>query len=439
MSTSLFGTDGIRSRVGTHPLTPQALPLLGRAIGLWATEKYSDNVSFLLCSDTRYSADWIKAHLISGLLSCNVKVHDAGVLPTPALFHIIKEMPDTCGIVISASHNPALDNGLKLVDGLLGKLSLQDEARITELFMSAQAQVDFTTLGTAQYFETGYEMYKQKLLTLFTPSFLAGQNIVLDCAHGATYAIAPEVFKAYGAEVIALNTEPDGYNINYKCGAVHPEQLQEAIIKNNAHIGFAFDGDGDRVVVVSRHGVIKDGDDILALLLDHPSYKDQGTLVTTIMANQGFEAFLTNRGLRCVRTPVGDKYVVEELLKNKLLLGGEPSGHIVLNDIVSTGDGILVALRLLETVLNNGNLDLISFAKFPQVLINVPVKKQKNLNETPLKELIQTSKQQLLAGRLVVRYSGTEPIIRVMVEDQDHEHTHFIASSLAQQLAAMLS
>lgn len=436
----LFGTDGIRNTVGVYPFTPDALPRLGRAIALWALEKYGPHASFLLAADPRHSGPWIKAQLGSGLLSSPVTVHDAGILPTPALFHLItEESPYTCGIMISASHNPAQDNGIKLVDANGGKLTPQDEARISELMMIDKTSVNYQALGQWYAITEAQKMYINKIVSLFCPTFLKNKTIVLDCANGATYQVAPSIFKALGAHIHVLHNAPDGFNINKDCGALHLTALQQAVIDYKADFGFAFDGDGDRIVAVNNKGEIKDGDDILAVLTGHADYKNLAAVVTTVMANQGLEAFLKTQGKTCIRTGVGDKYVVEALQKNMLTLGGEPSGHIVLNNLVHTGDGILVALKILETVTQNGNIELASFTKFPQVLINVSIRTQKNLNESPLADIIAASKARLHAGRLLVRYSGTEPIVRVMVEDEDSALTLAVAERLAHELRLVLS
>ena len=286
---------------------------------------------------------------------------------------------------------------------------------------------------------TAAEQYAQKITSLFPQSFLTGQKIVLDCAHGATYRIAPHIFKMLGAETLVINNKPDGYNINRNCGALHLETLQKEVVKHSADMGFAFDGDGDRVLAVNSAGETKDGDDILAILLGHPDYESLPTVVGTIMSNQGFEAHLKNMNKSLLRTPVGDKYIVDALIQQKLTLGGEPSGHTILHDIISTGDGILVALKVVETVLKTNNKTLKSFGKFPQILINVPIKKQRDLNEPPLSDVIAASREKLPTGRLLVRYSGTEPLVRVMAEDADGELIKTVAKSLAQQLETVLS
>ena len=264
------------------------------------------------------------------------------------------------------------------------------------------------------------------------------KKIVLDVAHGATYRVAEQIFNALGAQTIIINNTPNGTNINHHCGALSPALLQEAVVLSCADAGFAFDGDGDRVIAVNRHGVIKDGDDILALLLQHPAYVHLTTVVGTLMTNCGFETYLTTHNKNLVRTAVGDKFVIEKLEQLNTILGGEQSGHIILKDIINTGDGILVALRVLESLLHSGNWDMETFIKYPQVLINVPVQTKKDLNSSPLYDIISTAQAKLTSGRLLVRFSGTESLLRVMVEAASLEGAHAIGLDVAQQLESLL-
>ncbi len=436
---NLFGTDGIRNKVGTYPFTPNALEQLGRAIALWAHKKHGPKPTFLLARDTRFSGSWITASLSSGLLRSPSRLYNAHVLPTPALFHLMQKDPRyTCGIMISASHNPAEDNGIKII-GRKGKITQEDEEQITHLLATMPVEEQWHEGGLELPLENAEELYTKKLLPLFKPNFLRGHKIVLDCAHGATYRVAPAIFNAFGAETITLHDAPDGYNINEHCGAVHLDSLQAAVREHQALIGFAFDGDGDRVMAVNKKGIIKDGDDSLTLLLEHPDYKQASAVVSTSMANQGFEAHVASLGKKLIRTSVGDKYVLQALTNNQLSLGGEPSGHIILKDILPTGDGILAALKMAETMLITNNLDFHSFKKYPHILINVPITTKKDLSEQPLRDIIAAGKAQIPQGRLLVRYSGTESIVRIMVEDEDSALTKTVAQSLAEQLRTVLS
>ncbi len=437
---NLFGTDGMRARVGSYPFTSEALPLLGRALALWGQEKYGRNCTFLFASDTRYSRSWIHASLTSGLLQYPVKILNADIIPTPALYYLMKDEPSiSCGIMISASHNPAEDNGIKLIDGKTGKLSTEDEERISHFLKSPISQPLYDKLGVEIPFAFAAEKYQHMLANLFAPHFLRGKTIVLDCANGATAQVAPAIFTALGATTIPLNIRSDGYTINEECGAVHPEGLQKTVLAHRAYAGFAFDGDGDRVIAVNSEGIVKNGDDILAILLTNPAWSNQHGAVSTIMANQGLEIHITSQGKKFIRTNVGDKYVLEALVQHNLSLGAEPSGHIMIRDIIPTGDGILAALKTLETMIKTGNSKMESAPKFPQIIVNVPIKRRLELNEAPLADIIAQSKQELPQGRVLVRYSGTEQLIRIMVEDTDQAHMKMVAQDLAQKLEQLLA
>ena len=438
---NMFGTDGIRRTMGVHPFTLEALPQLGSAIARWAEQKYGNNPTILLGHDTRISCDFVKAALKIGLLRHGVTVYDAGVTTTPAACFLTKNNPIfDCGIIISASHNPHADNGIKLIDGNNIKLSLEDERMITGLFYDESSpDIDYTQLGKQEYWHKADQEYIEQVVERFKRNFLQGRTVVLDCANGATYKIAPRVFKQCGARVISLNKHPNGININDECGSQHVEGLQNAVIAHKADIGFAFDGDGDRVVAVNRHGEIKDGDDIIFLLLNHPRYADQAHIVGTVMTNEGFNTYMQQNNKSLVRTPVGDKYVAQKLEEMDLNLGGEQSGHIILRDYLKTGDGIMTALRVMEALIESNNFDMQTFEHYPQVLINIPIQVKKDLTQEPLASIIKKYESQLSKGRIVVRYSGTENYARVMVEDCDESTTKTIAHDLATELQKALT
>jgi len=449
MKNNLFGTDGIRQTVGVSPLTPTDLERLGRAIGRWAQQKYADPdypPSLLIGHDTRVSYEMVKTALKKGLLQYPCTLHDAEIMPTPAIFKLVcfEESRFDYGIIISASHNPYQDNGIKIVDRLNGKISLEDEQLISDYFhqdgypLGTSAVTNITQDDLDEEYDP-LSHYADIILNAFCNDFLKGKKIVLDCANGALYAIAPAIFEFFGAHVITLNDQPNGININDNCGALHPEQLQQAVLKRKADIGFAFDGDGDRVIAVSRDGIVKDGDDLLAILLEHPKYKNNKTLVGTIMTNQGFEQHLKTRGINLIRTPVGDKYVSQEVAKNNYCLGGEQSGHIILPTHGMTGDGIVTALGVLEVLTATNNWSVTTFTKFPQILINVPVAIKKDLARAPLAPLIAASNAQLPEGRLVVRYSGTENLLRIMIEDSSLATAQTVGNQLAEQLRQELA
>jgi len=439
LPNSLFGTDGIRTRIGTYPLTLESLPSLGKALAHWVTQRYGPQAHILLAHDTRNSCGFVKAALKSGLLLSDLTVHDAQVLPTPAVFKLIElNKKFACGIIISASHNPFYDNGIKLIDARTGKLTNIDEAHITQLFHELP-QHTYENFGQKIIFAGAQQQYTESICSLFAPDVLKNRTIVVDCAHGATSMVAPQIFTALGAHTISINNQPNGTNINHACGALHPQQLQEAVVANQADAGFAFDGDGDRVVMVNKKGEIKDGDDILALLLTHPAYKETQSVVGTVMTNQGFEVYLKNSGKSLIRVPVGDKYITERLEQENITLGGEQSGHIIMRDYLPTGDGIYSALRVLQTLTITNNWEMETFKKYPQILVNIPVRIKKDLGIAPLEPLIQASQARLHRGRLVVRYSGTENFLRIMAEDDDLHHIQMIVTELSEKLEKELS
>ena len=440
MQRNIFGTDGIRTKIGTNQLTLELLPRLGMAIAQWAQEKYKRTPVILLGHDTRQSCSLVKTSLQSGLLLMNAQIYDAHVLPTPAICNIIHASSVfDLGIIISASHNPWYDNGIKIVDAQQGKLSSLDEQKISARFDQNSFVADYSMLGQLHHYSNAHTEYKQSLENIFEKNFLSGKKIVLDCAHGATSTIAPHIFTSFGAHVVAINNQPDGKNINEHCGAVHPELLQKAVVEHNADIGFAFDGDGDRVIAVAKNGEIKNGDDILTILLDHPIYHHATTIVGTVMTNQGFDTYLHQRNKKLIRAPVGDKYVSERMEQEKSIIGGEQSGHIILHDYLSTGDGIFTALRLVETLIRTENWHMETFSKFPQVLINIPVGVKKDLTLPHLAAIIEHHETLLPQGRLLVRYSGTEPVLRILVEDSDASMAYSIGTQLSERLATQLS
>lgn len=438
---NIFGTDGIRRSIGTYPFTLDALPQLGSAIARWAEQKYGNNPTILLGHDTRLSCDFVKSGLKFGLLRHGVTLYDAGVLSTPAVCFLTKNHSlFDCGIVISASHNIHTDNGIKIIDGNNIKLTLEDEQQISALFDNdAEQPVLYTNLGKQECWDKGEQEYIDQIVGLYPRHFLQGYTIVLDCAHGSTYKLAPRIFKRCGARVISLHKHPNGENINHHCGSQHPETLQQTVLAYKAIAGFAFDGDGDRVIAVNKHGEVKDGDDIIALLLEHPQYMDQQYIVGTIMTNEGLNVFLQEKNKHLLRTPVGDKYVAQKLDDIKASLGGEQSGHTILRDYLKTGDGIMTALRVMETIISTNNTTMRTFTHYPQKLINIPIKEKKDLTQEPLASIIKKYEKQLQKGRIEVRYSGTEYCARVMVEDIDAETTQRIAHNLAQELQTALT
>lgn len=444
MNNNLFGTDGIRRRVGDHPLSLESMIPLGKAIARWAQAKYNNKPTILIGHDTRESCSFLKAALKTGLLLHSVNTYDAQVLPTPAVFNIIhREAGFDCGIVISASHNPYQDNGIKIIDASHGKLSLDDELAISNLFQECKQEkqsYEYGSLGYDLDWHEAQQRYSNDVISHFDSNLLQGRTVVLDCANGATSTIAPRIFEQLGAHVIAIHHCPTGVNINNNCGSLFPQDLQRVVLKHNADIGFAFDGDGDRLTMVNKRGKIKDGDDILALLAtSHPLYKKDTSVVGTVMTNRGLELFLQKQHKTLIRTSVGDKFVTEALEQEKLLLGGEQSGHIIANDYLNIGDGIFAALRVVQSIKEVDNWELTTFEKYPQVIISVPIKEKIDLNNPPLAAIIADSKKRLKAGRLLVRYSGTESALRVMVEEETHDDAHHLCTHLSQKLQKELS
>lgn len=436
-----FGTDGIRGNADHFPFDDQTLIRLGHALARWSIDRYGNHPTLLIGHDTRISCERIKQSLIAGLTSLPLNVVDAGVIPTPAVLHLIKaNHAYQFGIVISASHNPYYDNGIKLFDAITGKLQHADEQKIIATFeQTTTIEITPHAESTVNTWNEATDRYLKLLLKTVPENFLIGKKIVLDCAYGATSWSAPFLLEQLGATVIALAATPNGTNINDQCGAVHPEVLQQAVISHHADIGFAFDGDGDRVVAVSAQGLIKDGDDFLALLLTHPAHNNGAAVVGTIMTNQGLATYCNRLGKQLIRSQVGDKHVAAALDTHCLELGAEPSGHVIIRPILNSGDGMLAALHLLYAVVVTHNWELNSFEKFPQILVNVPVSHKNNLTDDPYAAIIKQFEQQLHGGRLIVRYSGTENKLRVMVEDDTYDHAYTTAHALANSLKKLLT
>ncbi len=434
-----FGTDGIRGCADEFPFTNQALYALGRAIAAWAQTVYNKpNPQFLIGMDTRESGPRIKASLCHGMLDQGAFVLDGGVITTPAVYHLIfYNTGFDAGIVISASHNPYKDNGIKIFDATHCKLSPDDERLISLNFERFLTHEDNDHHKPSLWLDAGHT-YQQKVLSLFPANFLKKVNVVLDCANGAASEHAPAIFKALGANVFSIAHEPNGTNINQHCGSLHPEALIDAVKRHGANCGFAFDGDSDRVIAVTHHGHLKDGDEMLALLSQHPAYLTVPKIVGTIMTNQGFEEYLKQQNRQLIRANVGDKYVAAKLKEENLPLGGEQTGHILIRDYLATGDGIFAALKILETIIENKNWEMKTFEKFPQVLVNVPVIQKKDLSLNPFSQIIKNHEEKITAGRILVRYSGTENLLRVMTEATTHHEAETLAHRLAFELQEAL-
>lgn len=436
MSHLLFGTDGIRTLIGKDPLTIEQLPKLGYAIARWASEKNHSNPSILLAHDTRSSSHFIKAALKSGLLLYKSKIFDALALPTPtACFLTRMNKSFNCGIIITASHNTNEYNGIKIVDAQGSKIGLTDEKRIVEIFLTTNlASIDHTHLGNDFRALNPGEPYIDAIRNHFEKGFLKGKTIALDCANGSASSLYPHIFRMFEANVIAINAKPDGTNINSNCGSLFPKGLQDTVLTYKADAGFAFDGDGDRVIAINNKGQIKNGDDILAILIDNPRYKNVPAIVGTTFSNEGLASYAGSKGKKLIRADVGDKNVSEELRLHKLPLGGEASGHIIIKDYLDSSDGIFTALSLLDTITKNANWTMESFTHYPQVLINIPVNQKKDLTSAPLTEILTKNRQEFPASRFIVRYSGTEPLLRILVEAPEKKEAELLSTKLANQL-----
>ncbi len=437
---NIFGTDGIRGQVGNEPLSNASLQRLGCAIGVWIQNKYGKGSKLLMAHDTRVSSSFVKAALTTGLLGQGISIVDGHILPTPAVVQLLHYEKNAfqAGLVISASHNPYQDNGIKIIKGGGEKLTEQDEEDISALFFKI-FHPDYGCLGVSTVLENAQKVYTDRLISFFPPAFLKDKKIVLDCAQGAVSALAGPLFQIFGATVIVINDQPDGFNINRQCGALYPQMLQKAVVEHGADAGFSFDGDGDRVITVNRWGAIKDGDDILAILLRHPAYAHSSIVVGTIMSNQGLEEYLISQQKILMRSVVGDKYVAQMMSSADALLGGEPSGHIIARDYLTTGDGLFIALRVCQTLDLINDWDMAMFAKFPQILINLIVPCRRDLQDPLIGGIVSQSRSLLTRGRLIVRYSGTEPLLRIMVEDSDYDHALSIGNHLSRQLQELFS
>jgi phosphoglucosamine mutase len=446
----LFGTDGVRGVANVYPMTAEVALQLGKALA-YVTKYGPGRHRIVIGKDTRISGYLLEYATVAGICSMGVDVMLLGPLPTPGIAFITSSMRADAGVVISASHNPYQDNGIKFFSGNGFKLPDEMEARIEALI--AEPELDgacptATEVGQAFRIDDARGRYISFLKSTFPKELqLDGMKIVVDCAHGATYRIAPEIFTELGAEVIPMGVRPNGKNINRKCGATAPESMALLVKRQGADLGLAFDGDGDRVIMVDHLGEIVDGDHILgicALNMLERERLPRKTVVGTVMSNLGLEMALKAKGIRLLRTNVGDRYVVEAMLKGGYILGGEQSGHVIFLNHTTTGDGILTALRLLAAMLRQDKslAELASCVqKCPQILINVMVKEKKDLKMLPqARHAIQEAEKHLGShGRLLVRYSGTEPKLRIMTEGENESLIQEVAQDLAHGLEAMLN
>ena len=429
----LFGTDGVRG-VANKDLTPDLALSLGRAAG----HALARGRHVVVGRDTRLSGPMIEAALVAGLCSAGADPLLAGVLPSPAIAFLTLDSNAAAGAVVSASHNPVEDNGIKFFSAEGAKLAVDVEDRIEDLMANPPELPAGTGVGRPQPLADAAERYERHLLDSL-PHRLEGIKVVLDCAFGAAVGIGPRIFEHAGAEVVAINDEPDGARINVDCGSTNMDGLAARVLKEGAALGVAFDGDADRALAVDERGNPIDGDRILALLgiaLHAEDLLENDVVVATVMSNLGFERALEARGIDVITAPVGDKFVVEAMVESRAVLGGEQSGHIVIGDR-TTGDGILTGLHVAAAVAFSGSpLSELAhvYEPFPQVLINVRVADKDALEAAaPLWEEIRRTEEELgEAGRVLIRPSGTEPVVRVMVEHADAETANATAKRLAQ-------
>ena len=446
----LFGTDGIRGVANKDPMTPEMAIQIGQAVAHVLNEK-GHRQRIVIGKDTRLSGYMLENALAAGISSMGADVISVGPIPTPGVAFIAKNMDADGGIVISASHNPFEDNGIKIFSKEGFKLSEEQELEIEELIFQNNMQSLASSsqeIGRAFREENALEGYKVFLRHTFPKNLsLEGVKIVLDCANGATYKVAPTLFKEMRAEVLCLNVNPDGKNINVECGSLHPEWLAEKIIENRADIGLAFDGDGDRLIAADEKGNIISGDKILAICaknLKKERRLKNNLVVSTVMSNLGLSLALNEMEIKHIKTRVGDRYVIEELLKNGAVLGGEDSGHIIFLEHHTTGDGLITALQLLAVMQKEEKAvsELSKVMKtFPQALINVDVKSKPDLKGIPeICNVIGSVEKELGdKGRVLVRYSGTQPMCRVMVEGLTKEQTEKLAKKIAEVVKKKLN
>ena len=437
MSKRYFGTDGIRGRAGEPPITADFMVKLGGAAGRVLAR--NDGATVLIGKDTRISGYMLESALEAGLVSAGADVRLLGPMPTPAVAWLTRELRGSAGVVISASHNPFWDNGIKFFDGNGEKLADEVELAIEAELDSSPAPTSSARIGKAARIDDAAERYAAACKAMAPGLDLRGLRIVLDCAHGATYHIAPAVFADLGADVHAIGVDPDGLNINQDCGATHTHALQAAVREHGADLGIAFDGDGDRVQMIDHEGRLADGDDLLYILVRDARQRGalRGPVVGTLMTNFGIERAIAELGVEFLRANVGDRYVLQMLKQRGGMLGGEASGHILCLDSGPTGDGIVSALLVLEA-LQRARQTLAQacagLRRVPQIMINVKVGGGAVLvARASVQAALSHVEQQLRGrGRVVLRASGTEPLVRVTVEGEDAGEVKRLADFLAE-------
>ena len=447
MSSKLFGTDGVRGTANSWPMTAEMALRLGTAAGQYFNKGGENGHRVVIGKDTRRSGYMLETALTAGLTSAGMNVLLLGPVPTPAVGFLTRSMRADLGIMISASHNPACDNGIKLFgpDGF--KLSDAAQAAIEALVASDIPLVEPARIGSAKRIEDGRGRYVEYAKTVLPRGVrLSGLKVVIDCAHGAAYKAAPELLWELGAEVVAMGVAPDGFNINKEVGSTHPQAAARAVVEQGADLGICLDGDADRVILIDETGKVADGDQIMALLARRWAAKGRlagGALVATVMSNMGLERFVQGHGLRLERTAVGDRHVVERMRSGGFNLGGEQSGHIVMSDYTTTGDGLIAALQFLLAMVEEGapaSRLARQFQPVPQMLRNVRYAAGRQpLEAEPVRRAIREAEARLNgSGRLLIRKSGTEPLLRVMAEAEDAHLLSDIVGGLVAEIEAAL-
>lgn len=447
MARKYFGTDGIRGRVGRSPITPDFMMRLGWAAGkVFAKD---EDCKVVIGKDTRISGYMFESALESGLAAAGADSLLLGPMPTPSIAYLTRTLHASAGIVISASHNPYYDNGIKFFSSDGAKLPDEIESQIEAMLDLPMVTNESASLGKAVRIHDAEGRYIEfcKSSVPFHTN-LRDLRIVVDCANGATYKVAPSVFHELGAEVIPIGIDPDGLNINEDCGSTQPEMLQRVVLDTRADVGIALDGDGDRLIMVDHTGRLVDGDELLYIMAQDRVRKQvmSGGVVGTLMSNLGLEHALKRLSIPFLRANVGDRYVMEKLIENQWVLGGESSGHLICLDRTTTGDGIISALQVLSAIVETGRTlnDLVSgtgMNKYPQTLLNVEVAKKIDIGQSvPIQSALKDAESMLAdRGRVLLRPSGTEPLIRVMVEGQDATQVHQVAQQLADVVRAAMT
>ncbi len=447
MARKYFGTDGIRGRVGEFPITADFFLRLGWAAGTVLTRNAKGKKRVLIGKDTRVSGYMFESALEAGLIAAGVDVDMLGPMPTPAIAYLTRTFRAAAGIVISASHNSVEDNGIKFfaADGykLPDEVELEIEALLDQTLTTNQSH----ELGKARRISDAAGRYVEFCKATLPSGFsLAGLKVVLDCANGATYDVAPKVFKELGATTITLGNQPNGFNINDNCGSTHTAALAAAVLEHQADLGIAFDGDGDRVLFIDNRGELVDGDELLFIIAQYRHQSPSGCngVAGTQMSNLGLEIALAQMGIPFVRTKVGDRYVVEAMKENHWHLGGEGSGHVLCSDLNTTGDGIVSALQVLRALAANGKSlhdAKRAMTKFPQLMINVRLKTKVDISgDAEINAAVDAAEKKLDGrGRVLLRPSGTEPLIRVMVEGEDGVLVKHLATEIAETVKRRLA